>query len=257
MSDPFEFIDPLERFQEAREDPAPADMTVAGHGARRSIGLWVAGASIVSIGALIFVYAFAANGRQQAGTQAPIKSRAASPHAITPADVASTSSVGAPALASTTHQSAEAAPEPVGQAASATDDADAQWVTTSLAAALHSGPSVSAPIVAYYPVGTVLRTAGQQSGWVKAVDPATSQQGWIYQIYLTPAAPPVQPVAPQTAQHPAYEEKEAELETPDEVQVPAPDSAGPRAKSPRNYARHRDRGTLVIRFGFGHFRVRL
>ena len=257
MSDPFEFIDPLERFQEAREDPAPADMTAAGHGVRRRIGLWVAGASIVSIGALIFAYAFAPNGGERAGKQAPIESRAASVHAITAADVTSTGSVNAPAPSSTTHQLAEAAPEPVGQVASETHDAEAQWVTTSLAAALHSGPSVSAPIVAYYPVGTVLRTAGQQSGWVKAVDPATSQQGWIYQIYLSPAAPPVQQAAPQMAQHPAYEEKEAELETPDGVQAPAPDSSGPSAKSPRNYARHRDRGTLVIRFGFGHFRVRL
>ena len=255
MSEPFEFINPLESFQAARE--APAEITPAGHGARRRIGLWVVGASIVSIGALIFAYAFAPNGGEQAGKPAPIESRAAPAHAITVADVASTGSVGAPALSSTTHQLAEAAPEPVGQVASETHDAEAQWVTTSLAAALHSGPSVSAPIVAYYPVGTVLRTAGQQSGWVKAVDPATSQQGWIYQIYLSPAAPPVQQAARQTALLPPQEEKEAELETPDGVQAPAPDSSGPSAKSPRNYARHRDRGTLVIRFGFGHFRVRL
>ena len=78
MSDPFEFINPLESFQAAREDPAPAEITAAGHGVRRRIGLWVAGASIVSIGALIFAYAFAPNGGEWAGKQAPIESRAAS-----------------------------------------------------------------------------------------------------------------------------------------------------------------------------------
>ncbi len=255
MSDPFEFIDPLERFQEAREEPA--DIAAAGQRARHGIRLWAAGASIVSIGALILAYAFAPKGSEQARAQAPIESRAASVHAIATPDVTSTGSVNAPPPSSTTQQLAEAVPEPAGHVASETHDAEAQWVTTSLAAASHSGPSVSAPIVAYYPVGTVLRTAGQQSGWVKAVDPATSQQGWIYQIYLSPAAAPVQQAAPQTALYPAHEEKEAELETPDEAQLPALDTAGPRAKSPRKYARHRDRGTLVIRFGFGHFRVRL
>ena len=81
------------------------------------------------------------------------------------ADVTSTGSVKTsppPAMASN-GQSAEAGQEQTDQAASDTHDEDTQWVKTSLAATLHSGPSVSAPILTYYPAGTELQTTEQQS----------------------------------------------------------------------------------------------
>ena len=51
-------------------------------------------------------------------------------------------------------------------------------------------PSISAPIVKYYPLGTELRVTGRRSGWIQVANPATSEQGWIYEIYLAPSAGP-------------------------------------------------------------------
>jgi hypothetical protein len=61
----------------------------------------------------------------------------------------------------------------------------AEWVDVSIAAKVHSAPSVSASIVRYYRVGTRLRVIERQTDWTKIVDPITSQQGWIYEKYLT------------------------------------------------------------------------
>jgi Bacterial SH3 domain len=51
------------------------------------------------------------------------------------------------------------------------------------AATVHSGPSVSAPIVRYYPVGTELHLVDLQRGWFQVLDPATEQSGWVYERY--------------------------------------------------------------------------
>ena len=61
----------------------------------------------------------------------------------------------------------------------------AEWVDVSIAAKVHSAPSASASIVQYYRAGTRLRVIERQAGWTKIVDPVTSQQGWIYEKYLT------------------------------------------------------------------------
>lgn len=65
-------------------------------------------------------------------------------------------------------------------------DEFAEWADVSIAAKVHSAPSVSAPIVRYYRVGTRLRVIERQTGWTKIVDPVTSKQGWIYEKYLVP-----------------------------------------------------------------------
>ena len=51
----------------------------------------------------------------------------------------------------------------------------------------HSGPSVSAPTVRYYPVGTELHLIGYEQGWFQVLDPVTSQRGWIYEKYYLQA----------------------------------------------------------------------
>jgi len=61
---------------------------------------------------------------------------------------------------------------------------EAIWVVVSRAASVHSGPSVSAPIVYRHPLGTELRLIDYQQGWFQVLDPATAQQGWIYEKYL-------------------------------------------------------------------------
>jgi len=65
----------------------------------------------------------------------------------------------------------------------ASDGEEANWVVVSRAAWVHSGPSVSAPIVYHQPIGKELRLVGYQQGWYHVSDPATSQHGWIYAKY--------------------------------------------------------------------------
>jgi hypothetical protein len=62
----------------------------------------------------------------------------------------------------------------------------AEWAEVSVAAKVHTEPSVSAPIVRYYHVGTKLRVLERQAEWTKIVDPVTSKHGWIYGKYLVP-----------------------------------------------------------------------
>jgi hypothetical protein len=58
------------------------------------------------------------------------------------------------------------------------------WVEVSRAAQVHSGPSVSAPTLRFYALGTELHLLGYEQGWFQIADPTTSQQGWIYEKYL-------------------------------------------------------------------------
>ena len=64
---------------------------------------------------------------------------------------------------------------------------EADWVVVSRAASVHSGPSVSAPIVYRHPIGTELRLISYQQGWFQVEDPTTSEQGWIYAKYYLEA----------------------------------------------------------------------
>ena len=61
----------------------------------------------------------------------------------------------------------------------------AKWAVVLLAAKAHSGPSVSAPTIRYYRIGTQLRVVDRQRGWIKVADPISAQQGWIYEKYLS------------------------------------------------------------------------
>jgi hypothetical protein len=66
------------------------------------------------------------------------------------------------------------------------EDEPEEWAEVSIAAKAHEAPSVSSPTVRYYRLGTRLKVMGRESGWVKIADPATSNEGWIYEKYLTP-----------------------------------------------------------------------
>jgi hypothetical protein len=59
-----------------------------------------------------------------------------------------------------------------------------QWAEVVLAARVHSAASVSSPTVRHYRVGTKLKVIDRQSGWIKIIDPTTSNQGWIFEKYL-------------------------------------------------------------------------
>jgi SH3 domain-containing protein len=64
---------------------------------------------------------------------------------------------------------------------------DAIWVVVIRGATVHSGPSVSAPMLRFYSVGTELQLIDYQHGWFQVLDPATSQRGWIYEKYYLQA----------------------------------------------------------------------
>jgi hypothetical protein len=64
---------------------------------------------------------------------------------------------------------------------------EANWVVVIRGATVHSGPSVSAPIVRLYSIGTELRLIDYQHGWFQVLDPVTSQRGWIYEKYYLEA----------------------------------------------------------------------
>jgi hypothetical protein len=64
---------------------------------------------------------------------------------------------------------------------------EANWVVVIRWATAHSGPSVSAPTVRFYAVGTELQLIDYQQGWFQVLDPATAQRGWIYEKYYLQA----------------------------------------------------------------------
>jgi len=74
-----------------------------------------------------------------------------------------------------------AAPVPKGE------NEEANWVFVIRGATVRSGPSVSAPTVRFYSVGTELQLIDYQQGWFQVLDPVTSQRGWIYEKYYLEA----------------------------------------------------------------------
>jgi Bacterial SH3 domain len=106
-------------------------------------------------------------------------------------------------------------------------DEFAEWADVSIAAKVHSAPSVSAPIVRYYRVGTKLQVIERQTGWTKIVDPVTWKQGWIYEKYLTPRDGAVQ--------------TQADLRQP-----PEPPSAQQRKRGWRGYGAQRPRFRIMF-----------
>jgi Bacterial SH3 domain len=81
--------------------------------------------------------------------------------------------------------------EPSG--ASEREKEEAIWAVVIRWATVHSGPSVSAPTVRFYSVGTELQLIDHQHGWFKVLEPVTSQNGWVYEKhYLQPIRGPGQ-----------------------------------------------------------------
>jgi hypothetical protein len=78
---------------------------------------------------------------------------------------------------------------------------EANWVVVIRFATVHSGPSVSAPTIRFYSVGSELQLIDHQYGWFEVLDPGTSQRGWIYErYYLQAIRGPGQGVAALQAQ---------------------------------------------------------
>ena len=82
-------------------------------------------------------------------------------------------------------------------------------------ATVHSGPSVSAPIVRLYSVGAELQLTDYQHGWFQVLDPVTSQRGWIFEeYYLQAIRGPGQTIAFQEPVNPQQEVVKTRKPTP-------------------------------------------
>jgi hypothetical protein len=108
------------------------------------------------------------------------------------------------------------------------EDALEEWAEVSLAARVHNAPSVSAPTVRFYRVGTRLKVIGREPGWIKVVDPSASKEGWIYEKYVTPKEGPDQKQAGLLQQS----QRQAAADMPNNMNV-SPPQPEPYARSYR------------------------
>jgi hypothetical protein len=97
-------------------------------------------------------------------------------------------------------------------------DENAMWVKVIRGATVHSGPSVSAPVVSYLAVGKELHLVDSQQEWFQVFDPATGQRGWVYAKYY------VEPIDRPSGKRVAVQEPQAPVEA-----APAPVATPPKA----------------------------
>ena len=97
-------------------------------------------------------------------------------------------------------------------------DENAMWVKVIRGATVHSGPSVSAPVVSYLAVGKELHLVDSQQDWFQVFDPATGQRGWVYAKYY------VEPIDRPSGRRVAVQEPQAPV---DAAPAPAPVAPAP------------------------------
>jgi TPR repeat protein len=76
-------------------------------------------------------------------------------------------------------QTGEVQPEPA-----PAEDGNPDWVEMSGSANLRESPSVNSPALKVVHRGTRVLAVGRQGSWVHITDPATKDDGWVYQRYL-------------------------------------------------------------------------
>jgi hypothetical protein len=72
-------------------------------------------------------------------------------------------------------------------------DESAMWVVVTRGAWMHSGPSVSSPVVGHQSPGKEMHLLDSSQGWYQVFDPDTGKRGWVYaKYYLEPIDRPGQ-----------------------------------------------------------------
>ena len=99
-------------------------------------------------------------------------------------------------------------------------DENAMWVKVIRGATVHSGPSVSAPVVSYLAVGRELHLVDSQPDWFQVFDPTTGERGWVYAKYY------VEPIDRPSGKRVAVQEPQAPVEA---APAPAPVAAPSKA----------------------------
>src|SRR5262245_56889454 len=90
---------------------------------------------------------------------------------------------------SSVHPSYEISNKPMGEKPASTvlperPSQESILVTVLLPARVHAGPSVDAPTIHFYAVGTPLHAVRYRNDWFEITEPSTSKSGWIYRKYL-------------------------------------------------------------------------
>jgi hypothetical protein len=62
-------------------------------------------------------------------------------------------------------------------------DESAMWVVVIRGAWIHSGPSVSTPVVGHQSPGKEMHLIDSSQGWYQVLDPETGKRGWVYAKY--------------------------------------------------------------------------
>jgi hypothetical protein len=82
------------------------------------------------------------------------------------------------------------------------------WARVALAARAHGDASVSSPTIHFYRAGAELEIVGRDGAWLKLRDPATKEEGWVFEQYVSlmdrPCATQVVAAAPKDHATPAY-----------------------------------------------------
>ena len=223
MPEPFEIVDPVERFAEARQEAVSdgLETTRSDSQTRRKQALWWGGAAIYAICALILVtilYSRAGDNaaridnssdtspppsRQPGSNEPALRATSATPqtqsiHAIDP---------DAPAVKSLdeqpeTRQQVQASPPDhpadrrpaIAQATGAQNPSGfaEQPVKLPSAASIRNGPSASADIIGTVYSRAEVHIAARTPGWVQIVDPSSGRTGWIDARVLSPSMPAVE-----------------------------------------------------------------
>jgi hypothetical protein len=74
------------------------------------------------------------------------------------------------------------------------------WAKVALAARAHGDASVSSPTIHFYRAGAELEIVHRDAAWLKLRDPATKEEGWVFEQYVSlmdrPSATQVAAAAP-------------------------------------------------------------
>jgi uncharacterized protein YgiM (DUF1202 family) len=63
------------------------------------------------------------------------------------------------------------------------------WVEVVDAVNMRQGPSSADAVVKVQLAGTMLEVASREGKWVEVIEPETGETGWVFDAYVTPAAP--------------------------------------------------------------------
>lgn len=196
MREPFEIIDPLERFVEAREEAVSAGVGTGtwGRQTRRYKALWLAGAAIFAISTLILVNTLSPRirGEFASGVNNQSTSDTAPQHHVSSRQPGSDPPVlpAAPPRAQSVH-AIDPEASPAQSPAPSHPGIRDQLLTLTSAASIRNAPSASAHIIGTVYAGAEVRVASRNSGWVQIVDPSSGRAGWIDSTVLSPLTPPV------------------------------------------------------------------